>query len=94
MTAIELTRHAQEGFANLSRVPVNAAIGLAKREDGWVLSLQASLMYLLSLFILTGFDSISLTRRIILTPMRSHSSRRSCAAHMPKVFYGKGRIEI
>jgi hypothetical protein len=91
MTAIEPARHAQEGFANLSKLPVTAGIGLAKREDGWVVSLQAALMYSSSLFILTGFDLISLARRrITLTPMRSHSSRRSCAAHMSNVFYGKG----
>ena len=41
MTTIELTRHAQEGFANLSKLPVTAGIGLAKREDVWVVSLEA-----------------------------------------------------
>jgi hypothetical protein len=90
MTTLEPARHAQEGFTDLSKLPVNAVIGLAKREDGWVVSLQAALMYSFSLSILTGFDLISLARRITLTPMRSHSSCRSCAAHMPNVFYEKG----
>ena len=41
MTTIELTRHAQEGFTNLSNLPVNAVIGLDKREDVWVVTLEA-----------------------------------------------------
>jgi hypothetical protein len=41
MTTTELTRHAQAGFTNLSNLPVNAVIGLAKREDVWVVSLEA-----------------------------------------------------
>ena len=41
MTTIELTRRAQEGFTNLSNLPVNAVIGLDKREDVWVVTLEA-----------------------------------------------------
>jgi hypothetical protein len=31
----------KRGFTNLSNLPVNAVIGLAKREDVWVVSLEA-----------------------------------------------------
>jgi len=41
MTAIELTQCAQEGFCRLSKLPVNAVIGLAKKDDVWVVSLEA-----------------------------------------------------
>jgi hypothetical protein len=38
---MELTQCAQEGFSRLSKLPVNAVIGLAKKEDGWVVLLEA-----------------------------------------------------
>ena len=41
MNANELVKKAQEEFASLSKLPVNAVIGLAKREEGWVVSLEA-----------------------------------------------------
>ena len=41
MNANEIIKKAQEEFARLSKLPVNAVIGLAKREDGWVVSLEA-----------------------------------------------------
>jgi hypothetical protein len=41
MTAIELTQCAQEGFTRLSKLPVSAVIGLAKKDDVWMVSLEA-----------------------------------------------------
>jgi len=41
MNADELIKKAQEDFASLNKLPVNAVIGLAKREEGWVVSLEA-----------------------------------------------------
>jgi len=41
MNADEIIKKAQEEFASLSKLPVNAVIGLAKREEGWVVSLEA-----------------------------------------------------
>lgn len=41
MNTEEITRKAQEEFARLNKLPVNAVIGLAKAEDGWVVSLEA-----------------------------------------------------
>ena len=41
MNANELINKAQEEFASLSKFPVNAVIGMAKREEGWVVSLEA-----------------------------------------------------
>ena len=40
MNANELIKKAQEEFASLSKFPVNTVIGLAKREEGWVVSLE------------------------------------------------------
>jgi len=40
MNTSELIRKAEEEFASLSKLPVNAVIGLAKREEGWVVSLE------------------------------------------------------
>ena len=37
----ELVKKAQEEFESLNKLPVNAVIGLAKREEGWVVSLEA-----------------------------------------------------
>jgi len=41
MNANELIKKAQEDFARLSKLPVNAVIGLSKTEEGWVVSLEA-----------------------------------------------------
>lgn len=41
MNANDIIKNAQEDFATLSRLPVNAVIGLSKTEDGWVVSLEA-----------------------------------------------------
>ncbi len=41
MNADELTKKAHEEFARLSKLPVNAVIGLSKKEEGWVVSLEA-----------------------------------------------------
>ena len=40
MNTDEIVKKAQEEFASLSTLPVNAVIGLAKREEGWVVSLE------------------------------------------------------
>lgn len=41
MNANEIIKKAQEEFARLSKLPVNAVIGLSKEEEGWVVSLEA-----------------------------------------------------
>ena len=41
MNANELVKKAQEEFASLSKLPVNAVIGLSKTEGGWTVSLEA-----------------------------------------------------
>jgi len=41
MNADEIVKKAQDEFASLSKLPVNAVIGLAKGEEGWVVSLEA-----------------------------------------------------
>jgi hypothetical protein len=41
MNTEEITKKAQEEFARLSKLPVNAVIGLSKTEEGWVVSLEA-----------------------------------------------------
>jgi len=41
MNADEIVKKAQDEFARLSKLPVNAVIGLAKGEEGWVVSLEA-----------------------------------------------------
>ncbi len=41
MNADEIVKKAQDEFARLSKLPVNAIIGLAKGEEGWVVSLEA-----------------------------------------------------
>ena len=41
MNADEIINKAQEEFAKLSKLPVNAVVGLSKTEDGWAVSLEA-----------------------------------------------------
>ena len=41
MNADEVIKKAQEEFAVLSKLPVNAVIGLSKTEEGWAVSLEA-----------------------------------------------------
>ena len=41
VNADEIVKKAQDEFARLSKLPVNAVIGLAKGEEGWVVSLEA-----------------------------------------------------
>jgi hypothetical protein len=41
MNADEIIKKAQEDFARLSKLPVNAVIGLSKTEEGWAVSLEA-----------------------------------------------------
>ena len=41
MNADEVTNKAQEEFAKLSKLPINAVIGLSRTEEGWVVSLEA-----------------------------------------------------
>jgi hypothetical protein len=41
MTTIELTQYAQDEFGRLSKLPVSAVIGLAKKDNIWVVSLEA-----------------------------------------------------
>jgi hypothetical protein len=36
-----IIKKAQEEFASLSKLPVNAVIGLTKAEEGWMVSLEA-----------------------------------------------------
>ena len=40
MNTDEIVKKAQEEFASLSKLPVNAVIGLDKGEEGWVVSLE------------------------------------------------------
>lgn len=40
MNADEIIKSARDGFATLSKLPVNAVIGLSKTEEGWVVSLE------------------------------------------------------
>lgn len=40
MNADEIIKKAQEDFARLSKLPVNAVIGLSKTEEGWAVSLE------------------------------------------------------
>ena len=40
MNADEIIKKAQEEFAKLSKLPVNAVIGMAKSEEGWAVSLE------------------------------------------------------
>jgi len=41
MNADEIIKKAQEDFARLSKLPVNAVIGLSKTDEGWAVSLEA-----------------------------------------------------
>ena len=41
MNTAEIISNAQDKFATLSKLPVNAVIGLSKTEEGWVVSLEA-----------------------------------------------------
>lgn len=41
MNADEIIKKAQDEFARLSKLPVNAVIGLSKTEEGWAMSLEA-----------------------------------------------------
>lgn len=41
MNANETVKKAQEEFSRFSKLPVNAVIGLAKVNEGWVVSLEA-----------------------------------------------------
>ena len=41
MNTNEVINKAQEEFASLSKLPVNAVIGLSKTEGGWTVSLEA-----------------------------------------------------
>lgn len=41
MNTEEITKKAQEAFARLSKLPVNAVIGLSQTEEGWAVSLEA-----------------------------------------------------
>jgi len=41
MNADEIIKKAEEEFAKLSKLPVNAVIGLARTEEGWAVSLEA-----------------------------------------------------
>ena len=41
MNADEIIKKAQEDFARLSKIPVDGVVGLAKTEEGWVVSLEA-----------------------------------------------------
>jgi hypothetical protein len=41
MNADEIIKKVQEEFAKLSKLPVNGVIGLAKTEEGWVVSMEA-----------------------------------------------------
>ena len=41
MNADEIIKKAQEDFARLSKIPVDGVTGLAKTEEGWVVSLEA-----------------------------------------------------
>ena len=41
MNADEIIKKAEEDFARLSKIPVDGVTGLAKTEEGWVVSLEA-----------------------------------------------------
>jgi len=41
MNADEIVKKAQDEFARLSKLAVNSVIGVAKGEEGWVVSLEA-----------------------------------------------------
>ncbi len=41
MNADEIVKKAQEDFARLSKAPVDGVTGLAKTDEGWVVSLEA-----------------------------------------------------
>ena len=41
MNTNEVVNKAQEEFSSLSKLPVNAVIGLSKVEEGWMVSLEA-----------------------------------------------------
>ncbi len=41
MNADEIVKKAQGEFATLSKLPINAVIGLSKKDEGWVVSLEA-----------------------------------------------------
>ena len=41
MNANEVIKKAQDEFATLSKLPINAVIGLSKTEEGWAVSLEA-----------------------------------------------------
>jgi len=41
MNTSELIKKAEEEFASLSKLTVNAVIGLAKKDEEWVVSLEA-----------------------------------------------------
>ncbi len=40
MNTDQIIEKAKEDFARLSELPVNAVIGIAKSEEGWVVSLE------------------------------------------------------
>lgn len=40
MKTDDIIRKAQEDFARLSKIPVDGVTGLAKAEEGWVVSLE------------------------------------------------------
>ena len=40
MNTDQIIEKAQDDFARLSKLPVNAVIGIAKSEEGWVVSLE------------------------------------------------------
>ncbi len=41
MNTDEIIKKAQEEFVSLSKLPINAVIGLSKMEGGWMVSLEA-----------------------------------------------------
>jgi hypothetical protein len=41
MNAEQIINKAQEEFARVSKLPVNAVIGLSKIDEGWAISLEA-----------------------------------------------------
>jgi len=41
MNVDEIVKKAREDFVGLGGLPVNAVIGMAKSEEGWVVSLEA-----------------------------------------------------
>jgi len=41
MNAEQIIKKAQEEFARVSKLPVNAVIGLSRIDEGWAISLEA-----------------------------------------------------